>query len=58
MIRHSEMKPYVATILKQGGMIVVGAVAVGLVMAGLFVWYQYTQLQHAMTLNMAPPELS
>lgn len=51
------MDPYVATILKKSAVVVLGAAAAGVLIACAYGLFQYTQLQHAMTLNMAPPQL-
>lgn len=51
------MDPFVATIVKQSALIVSGFLLVGLAVALFYGLSQYTKLQHAMTLNMAPPQL-
>lgn len=49
-----NVDPFVSTIIKQG--LVAGAI-VGLLVAGVYIFVQYSKLQHALTLNMAPPQL-
>lgn len=51
------MDPFVSTIVKRSGAILLGFAALGLAVAGLYGLYQYTQLQHAMTLRTVPPGL-
>lgn len=51
------MDPFIATIVKQSGLIVVGFAAVGLLAAAVYGLYQYSQLQHALTLKMVPAPL-
>lgn len=48
------MDPFVSTIVKQG--IALGAVAF-LLVAGVYIFVQYSKLQYAMSLNMTPPPL-
>ena len=48
------MDPFISTILKQG--MVLGAVAF-LLVAGAYIFVQYSRLQYAMSLNIAPPPL-
>jgi hypothetical protein len=49
--------PFVATIVKQSALVVAGFAAAGLLVALAYGLYQYSQLQHALTLNMAPVPL-
>lgn len=48
------MDPFVLTIIKQAA--VIGAAA-GLLVALAYGFIQYAKLQHALTLNMAPPQV-
>lgn len=52
------MDPLITTIIKQSAVILGGFIAAGFVAALLFGWYKYAQLQHALTLNVAPPAIS
>jgi hypothetical protein len=52
------MDPFVSTIIKQSALIAGGFLLVGLAVAALYGLSQYAKLQHAMTLNMAPGQLS
>ena len=52
------MSPYVETIVKQSAVVLGGFAAAGLLVAIVYGLYQYTQLQHALTLNMVPQQLS
>jgi hypothetical protein len=49
--------PYVATIIKQSAAIAGAFLTAGLLVAALYGLWQYSRLQYAMTLNMAPPTL-
>lgn len=49
------MDPFVTTIVKESGVILLGFVAGGLLVAALVGVYKYAQLQHALTLNITPP---
>lgn len=49
------MDPFFKTIVTQSGLIVLGFLAVGIVVALLYGASRYGKLQHAMTLNMIPP---
>ena len=51
------MDPFVATILKQSGVILGAFMAAGLLVAFAYGLYQYSRLQHALTPNMVPPGL-
>lgn len=53
-----DMDPFVAPIIKGSALIVGGFAIVGLLVALAYGLYQYTQLQHALTLNMVPQQLS
>jgi hypothetical protein len=52
-----NMDPFVATIIKQSGVVVAGFLGVGLLVALAFGLYSYLQLQHALTLNSIPAAL-
>jgi hypothetical protein len=52
------MDPFVTTIIKKSALIVGGFVLAGLAIALFYGLSQYIRLQHAMTLNMVPPQLS
>jgi hypothetical protein len=52
------MDPFVATILKESALIAAGVAAVGVLAALIYGLYQYSQLQHALALNLIPPALS
>jgi hypothetical protein len=58
MISWSDMDPFVATIIKKSALVVGSFAAAGLLAAVIYGLYQYTQLQHALTLNMVPQQLS
>ena len=49
-----NVDPFVSTIVKQG--LAWGAL-MGLVVAGLYIYVQYGKLQHALTLNIIPPQV-
>lgn len=51
------MDPFVATIVKQSALIAGGFLAAGLLVAVIYGLSQYGELQYAMTLNMAPPQI-
>jgi hypothetical protein len=51
------MDPFVSDILKRSAVIAGGIAAIGLLLALAYGLLQYSQLQHAMTLRMAPPQL-
>jgi hypothetical protein len=51
------MDPFVKTIVIRSGLIALGFLAVGAVVALLYAAAQYGKLQHAMTLSMIPPPL-
>ena len=52
------MDPFVATIVKKSALIVGGFALAGLAVALIYGLAQYSSLQHAMTLNMVPGQLS
>jgi hypothetical protein len=52
-----EMDPFVATILKESALVLAGFTAVGVFAALIYGLFLYSQLQHALTLNVAPPSL-
>jgi hypothetical protein len=52
------MDPFVATIVKQSALIAGGFLATGLLVAVVYGLFRYAQLQHAMTLNIVPSQLS
>jgi hypothetical protein len=52
------MDPFVKTIINQSGLIVLGFLAAGIVIALIYGGAQYGKLQHALTLNMIPPPLA
>lgn len=49
------MDPFVSTIIKQAAVL---GLAIGLAVALAYGFIQYAKLQHAMTLNVTPPQLS
>lgn len=49
--------PFVATIIKKSALVATGFVAIGLLAALAYGLYQYSQLQHALTLKMVPGPL-
>jgi hypothetical protein len=51
------MDPYVATIVKECAAIAGAFLAAGLLVAFVYGLVQHSKLQHAMTLNMVPPQL-
>jgi hypothetical protein len=51
------MDPYVATILKGSALVLAGFAAVGVLAALIYGLSRYSQLQHALTLNVIPPPL-
>lgn len=51
------MDPFITTILKQAGLIVLMFAAAGVLVAALYGLSQYAKLQHALTLNTLPPSL-
>jgi hypothetical protein len=48
------MDPYVLTIMKQAAVL---GLAVGAIVALAYGFIQYSKLQYALTLNMAPPQV-
>jgi hypothetical protein len=52
------MDPFIATIVKQSALVVLGFATAGLLVALAYGLYQYSQLQHALTLNTVPAPLS
>ena len=51
------MDPFIMTIVKKSAVLAGGIAATGLLIAFAYGLFQYVQLQHAMTLRMAPPQL-
>ena len=51
------MDPFVATIVKKSALVVAGFAATGLLIALAYGLYQYSQLQHSLTLKMVPSPL-
>ncbi len=51
------MDPFVATIVKKSALIIGGFALAGLGVALIYGMLQYSNLQHAMTLKMTPPQL-
>lgn len=52
------MDPFVATIVRKSAVIVGGFALAGLMVAAIYGMIQYSNLQHAMKLNMLPSQLS
>jgi hypothetical protein len=52
------MDPYVSTIVKKSALIAGGFALAGVTFALFYGLMQYLNLQHAMTLNMMPSQLS
>lgn len=51
------MDPYIVTILKEAGLLLLGFAAAGLAVAMAYGLYRYADLKHAMTLTMVPPQI-
>lgn len=51
------MDPYLSTIVKQSAVIAGTFLVAGLVVAAIYGMVQYSKLQYALTLNMAPPQI-
>jgi hypothetical protein len=51
------MDPFMSTIMKRSGVILLGFAGTGLLVALMYGLHQYAQLQHAMMLNTLPPGL-
>jgi len=52
------MDPFVATIVKKSVLVAGGFLLAGIVVALVYGMTQYSSLQHTMTLNMTPGQLS